>query len=115
MNNLLDLLTFKEALIISLSAFFVDWISGVTAGLRSGRHIKSSIMRESISEKAVKYFHFILIGLAFSYTGVLDDVAPLVVLIPAVPEVLSIFENIKICRTQIDTKGADKNDTNSGE
>jgi hypothetical protein len=114
MEQIYNLLTFREALIVSISVFFLDWISGVTAALRSGRHLKSSIMRETISKKAVNYFHFILLGLVFSYTGALDDLAPLVVIIPAVPELLSLWENMRIIRTKIDTKPKDEEDSENG-
>jgi len=110
MELLFNLLNFREALTISISVFFADWISGVAAALRSGRHVKSAIMRQTISDKAVKYFHFILIGLAFSYTDALKELSSIVVLIPAVPEMLSIFENIKIMKTKIDTKPKEDSD-----
>jgi hypothetical protein len=117
MNDLLNFLSFQEALIIAISVFFTDWVAGVVAALRSGRHLKSSIMRESISTKVINYFHFFLIGLAFYFAAIIGDyqeslskLAVVIVLIPAVPEILSIFENIKIARTQIDTKPKEDSD-----
>ena len=104
LEQLFNLLSFNEALIISLTVFFVDWICGIVAALRSGRHVKSSIMRVSISLKAEKFFTYMLIGLAFHYTDAFHNIAAVVVIIPAIPELLSIFENIKIARTKIDTK-----------
>jgi len=110
MANIINTFTFREALIISLSVFFADWMSGIAAALRSDRHLKSSVMRQSLSDKAVKYFHFVLIGLAFAYSNVLHDIAPVVVMIPAIPEVLSLFENIQIIKTKIDTKPKEENE-----
>ena len=104
MEQLFNLLHFHEALVISICVFLADWVSGVVAALRSGRRVKSSIMRHAISEKAEKFFTYMLIGLAFNYTTAFESVAAVVVLIPAVPEILSIFENVKIAKTKIDTK-----------
>jgi len=111
MEELLNALHFHDALIISITLFFVDWMAGIAAALRSGRRIKSSIMRSSIAEKSEKWFTYLLVGLAFNYTETFDSVAAMVVLIPFVPEVVSIFENVRIARTRIDTKPKREDDS----
>ena len=111
--NILGSLTFTQTLTIAVGVFLSDFIAGVTAGIRSGRRIKSSIMRQGISDKAVCYFNYFVIGLAFYLAGraggedtqFLHGIATLIILFPTVPELLSVFENIKIIKTGIDTKG----------
>ena len=111
LHELLYLLNYHEAIVISIAVFAADFISGVTAGLRCGRRIKSSVMHQSLSKKVSNYFFFLIIGLSFyvasgvGYSSVpLAELAAIITLVPALPELLSICENIKILCTKKDTK-----------
>jgi hypothetical protein len=118
-------LTFTQTATIALGVFASDFIAGITAALRSGRHIKSSVMGQGLSTKATGYFNYFIIGLAFyiasrvggTETAYLEGLASLIVLVPTLPELLSVFENIKIIRTGIDTKpkGGDDDVTKGSE
>ena len=111
-------LTFAQTATIALGVFASDFIAGVMAALRSGRHIKSSIMGQGLSKKATGYFHYFVIGLAFyiasstggAETAYLEGLASLIVLVPTIPELLSVFENIKIIKTGVDTKPKEEDD-----
>ena len=111
LHELLYILNFHEAIVISIAVFVGDFISGVTAGLRSGRHIKSSVMHQSLSKKVSNYFFFLIIGLSFYVASMvgyssapLAELSAIITLVPALPEILSIYENIKIMCTKKDTK-----------
>ena len=114
-------LTFAQTATIALGVFASDFIAGVTAALRSGRHIKSSIMGQGLSQKASNFFNYFVIGLAFyiaghtggTETGYLEGLASLIVLVPTVPELLSVFENIKIIKTGVDTKSKEESDNDN--
>jgi hypothetical protein len=113
-------LTFAQAATIALGVFAADFLAGVTAALRSGRRIKSSVMGQGLSEKAAGFFNYFIIGLAFylaarvggEETRYLHGLASLIVLVPTAPELLSVFENIKIIKTGVDTKNKEGNNGN---
>ena len=107
----LKVIGFYPALIISLGVFFADWVTGVAAALRSGRRLKSSIMVTGVSKKITNFFYMFIIGLAFDIAsqistvdGPLAEIATVLVLIPAIPELLSLWENFKIIKTGEDSK-----------
>lgn len=110
-SQIINMVSFHQAAIISLSVFIADFITGITAALRSGRHIKSSVMHQTLSKKITNYFYFLIIGLSFyiassigSSEAPLELIATIVVMIPAMPELLSLWENFKIIRSSVDTK-----------
>ena len=119
LTDLLNVLNFYQAMVISVAVFLADFMTGITAGLRSGRRIRSSVMHQSLSKKVSNYFFFLVIGLSFyvaSKVGTgdapLHELAAIITLVPAMPELLSVYENIKIAWTRKDTKP--KEDADNG-
>ena len=111
LTEMLNIVNYYQAVVISIAVFLADFMTGVTAGLRSGRRIRSSVMHQSLSKKVSNYFFFLIIGLAFylaskvgSGDAPLHELAAIITLVPAVPELLSVYENIKIAWTKRDTK-----------
>ena len=116
--GMLNYLNFYQAMVISIAVFLADFMTGVTAGLRSGRRIRSSIMHQSLSKKVSNYFFFLVIGLSFyvaSKVGEggapLQELAAIITLVPAMPEILSIYENLKIAWTKHHTKPKKEEET----
>ena len=116
--QIIDLYTinFAQASIISVAIFLTDFATGVIAGLRSNRRIRSAIMHQTLSKKVANYFNFLIIGLAFYLASnigpekaPLASVAVILVIIPAVPELLSLRENFRIIKTGLDTKPKSEN------
>ena len=111
LTDLLNIFNYQQALIITLAIFGADFVSGLIASLRSGRRIKSSIMHQTLTKKSQSFFYYIMVGLAFfvaSYFtedhNFLMNIGSIITIIPAVPELISIFENVRIMKTGVDTK-----------
>ena len=116
-------LHFYQALAIVVGIFLSDFVVGVIAAVSSGRHIKSHIMAACQDRKMQSFFKYIIMAVGFhlaailgSYMGIaetmsLSAIGTVIIAIPAVPELLSIFENAKIIRTGIDTKPKTKEDS----
>ena len=112
----LSTLHFYQALIIVFGVFFSDMAMGIIAALASGRRIRSQIMVACQDKKMQNFFKYIIIGVAFHSAAImgyfvgaepllaLDIFAVLIVCIPAIPEIVSIFENLRIIQTKNDTK-----------
>ena len=99
--------SFYQIATISIGLFFADFIVGVAASLRAGRRIKSSVMHQGLSKKMMSYCYHLVVGLAFHFAsmegeeavaGILGSIGAAIVFLPAIPELLSIYENWKEIR-----------------
>jgi hypothetical protein len=114
--DIINTLHFYQALTIVTGIFISDIFVGLVAAASSGRKIKSEIMVACQDRKFQSFFRYIIIGVGLYFaasigtsighddTSALEALSTVTVLIPAIPEFISIFENFKIIRTKVDNK-----------
>ena len=110
----IEVIPYMGILAIVVSTLFADMIVGLIAAIASGRHIKSSIMVACQDKKMQSFFRYIAYSVGFYVAAMLCKnvpemkglctIAKMICIIPAIPELVSIFENIKIAKTGEDTK-----------
>ena len=116
MDKILDCLanaSFYQVAVISIGLFFADFIAGITASLFAGNRIMSGIMQEGLSRKMTGYFYHLVVGLAFYLASMnggsvvsvsLNKIGQAIIILPAIPEILSIYENWQSITSKRDKK-----------